>query len=185
MPTASFELQVAPDGSDPVPVLFWVRADQVLEAQAHLTQFLVGHAGKNAPGDAYRPPFSNTHGPKDAWQLPAWTGDEREAATWILHAVGDNQRRVLAHLVSAGRSGVWTSDLRDSAGLDTSKSMSGVFKAIGGRFRSVGLRPLWNGGPKDPEKGQKLNVGDQKVGLLFANLLKSHYSDLAAEFGIA
>ena len=33
--------------------------------------------------------------------------------------------------------------------------MSCVFKAIGGRFRSVGLRPIWNGGEKDSQKGQR------------------------------
>ena len=60
--------------------------------------------------------------------------------------------------------------------------MSGVFKAIGGRFRSVGLKPLWNGGAKDVEKGQKLSVLDDNARQLFANLITIQYPDLADEF---
>ena len=43
---------------------------------------------------------------------------------------------------------------------------------------------LWNGGPKDHEKGQKLSVNDNTVRLLFATLIKSDYPDLAKEFRI-
>jgi hypothetical protein len=185
MTTASLNLAIAPGGEDPVPLLLWVRADQVLAVQARLTQFLVAEPAGDGNGGAYKPPFSSTYGPKDAWNLPAWRGDEQEAARWILGVVGDNQRRVLAYLISAGPDGVWTGQLRHAAGYDDSKSMSGVFKAIGGRFRSVGLKPLWNGGAKDPNKGQRLSVLDGNVRLLFANLIRSNYPALAAEFSIA
>jgi hypothetical protein len=182
--TASLNLAVAPSGGDLVPLLIWARADQVLAIQDRLAQLLVAQSGGSGNGGAYKPPFSNTYGPKDAWDLPAWEGDEQDAASWILRVVGDNQRRVLTHLISAGRYGVWTGELRQTAGYDDSKSMSGVFKAIGGRFRSVGLKPLWNGGAKDPDKGQKLSVFNENVRLLFADLIRSHYPELAAEFSI-
>lgn len=185
MTTASVDLAIPPRGSDPVPLLVWVPANKVLAIQDQIAELLGAQSDGKGNGGTYKPPFSNTHGPKNAWQLPAWEGDEQDAAKWILRAVSDNQRRVLAHLVSAGSDGVWTVELRHTAGYDPSKSMSGVFKAIGGRFRSVGLRPLWNGGPKAPEKGQKLNVGDDNVQQLFANLIRSYYPDLAAEFSIA
>ena len=55
-------------------------------------------------------------------------GNEHDAAKWILRAVSDNQRRVLAYLVSAGRDGVWTAELHHTAGYDAVTSMSGVFK---------------------------------------------------------
>jgi hypothetical protein len=185
MTTASVDLALTPRGSDPVPLLVWVPANKVLAIQDQVAELLGAQSGGKGHGDAYEPPFSSTHGPKNAWQLPAWDGDEQDAAKWILRAVSDNQRRVIAHLVGAGTNGVWTAELRHTAGYDVSKSMSGVFKAIGGRFRSVGLRPLWNGGPKDPERGQKLNVGDNNVRLLFARLIRSYYPDLAEEFNIA
>lgn len=76
-----------------------------------------------------------------------------------------------------GRHGVWTGQLRQTAGSDESKSMSGVFKAIGGRFRSVGLKPLWNGGAKDFDKGQKLSGLNDDARLLFADLIRSHYPE--------
>jgi hypothetical protein len=181
----SIDLATAPRDSDPVPLLFWVPADKVLATQAQVAELLRAQSGGIGDGGAYKPPFSNTHGPRDAWQLPPWEGNEQDAATWILRVVTDNQRRVLAHLISAGQSGVWTAELRHTAGYEPGSSMSGVFKAIGGRFRSVGLRPLWNGGPKDSEKGQKLHVGDENVKRLFANLIMNCYADLAAEFRIA
>jgi hypothetical protein len=184
MATASVDLAIAPRSSDLVPLLVWAPANKVLAIQDQIAALLATQFSGERHGGAYEPPFSSTHGPKNAWQLPAWEGDEEDAAKWILRVVSDNQRRVLAHLVGAGTHGVWTADLRHTAGYDASTSMSGVFKAIGGRFRSVGLRPLWNGGPKDPEKGQKLNVGDDNVQLLFARLIRSHYPDLAAEFNM-
>jgi len=184
MTIAGVDLPIAPSGSDPVPLVFWVPADSALAMQAQLAQLLMAQPGSSSGGGAYNPPFSNTHGPKDAWQLPPWKGDERDAAKWILDSVADNQRRVLAYIVSAGTDGVWTIDLRQRAGYDSSKSMSGVFKAIGGRFRRVGLRPLWNGGPKEPHKGQLLNVRDDNAQRLFASLLRSHYPELATEFNI-
>lgn len=185
MTKVSIDLATDPRDSDPVPLLFWVPANKVLATQAQVAELLGTQSGGIRDRSPYKPPFSNTHGPRDAWQLPPWEGDEQDAAEWILRVVTDNQRRVLAHLISAGHAGVWTMELRHTAGYEPVSSMSGVFKAIGGRFRSVGLRPLWNGGPKDPEKGQKLRVLDEKVKHLFANAIKNRYPDLAAEFRIS
>ena len=153
-PGVSIDLATAPRDSDPVPLLFWVPANKVLATQAQVAELLGAQSGGMGDGGAYKPPFSNTHGPRDTWQLPPWEGNEQDAAIWILRVVTDNQRRVLAHLISAGQSGVWTMELRHTAGYEPVSSMSGVFKAIGGRFRSVGLRPLWNGGPKDPKRAR-------------------------------
>lgn len=87
----------------------------------------------------------------------------------------EQQRRVLAHLVAAGPEGVWTGELRRRAGYDDSTSMSGVFKAIGGRFRSTGLRPVWNGGEKDPQKGRCLRVFDDNARALFLSVIKARH----------
>ena len=168
---------------DLVPILFYVKGRQVSDAQAAVHQFLAGSRRETTEGP-YRPPFSNTHGPKDAWELPKWTGQEHDAAEWILGVVGTNQRKVLANLVAAGPNGVWTGELRHNSGYDGATSMSGVFKAIGGRFRSVGLRPLWNGGEKNSQKGQRLAVADGPAREIFAKVLKAKYPDLAEEFGI-
>jgi hypothetical protein len=93
-------------------------------------------------------------------------------------------RRGVAHLIAAGAQGVWTGDLRRSAGYDDATTMSGVFKAIGGRFRATGHRPVWNGGPKDSQKGQLLTVADETARELFPNVLKTKHPELAEECGI-
>src|ERR1700722_13330716 len=128
MTKTGVDLAVAPRDNDPVPLVFWVQANKVLTLQAQIAELLSAQSGGQEDGGSYRPPFSNTYGPKNAWLLPAWEGDERDAAKWILRNVSDNQLRVLVHLVSAGASGVWTVELRKTADFDASKSMSGVFK---------------------------------------------------------
>lgn len=82
------------------------------------------------------------------------------------------------------RDGIWTGELRRVSGYDDSTSMSGVFKALGGRFRATGHRPVWNGGPKDSQKGQLLSVLEDAAGDLFTKVIKENYPDLAAEAGI-
>lgn len=182
--TGTVQAPFTPGADDLVPILFYVKGYQVLDAQAAVQQFLVGHPAQ--PTDKpYKPPFSNTFGPKNAWELPKWTGQEQDAAEWITGVVGANQRKVLANLVAAGAGGVWTGELRHNSGYDGATSMSGVFKAIGGRFRSVGLRPIWNGGDKESQKGQRLTVPDGPARQLFAAVLKAKFPELAEEFGIA
>lgn len=183
MAATTLGLPISPSGADPVPVVTWVPARDVLRVQEGINQLLGRKTSTDGSG-RYKPPFSNTSGPKNAWELPAWNGDEEAPAAWILEAVGPNQRRVLAQLIAGGTEGVWTGSLRRTAGYDDSASMSGVFKAIGGRFRSTGLRPLWNGGEKDSQKGQRLNVRNEKAGALFAGIIKEKYPELAEEFGI-
>ena len=182
---SSISLPVGPSGNDLVPVLVWTRADRVLWLQAQVAQLLADtpHRGAGHAG-AYSPPHSNTFGGKDAWALPAWAGDEQDAAAWILDVLQGSQRRILVHLVAAGPEGVWTTELRRRAGYDETTSMSGVFKAIGGRFRSTGLRPVWNGGEKDSQKGQRLRVLDDNARALFSAIIAERHPDLAAEYGI-
>lgn len=181
--TTTINLPIAPSIGDLVPLVTWVLAQDVLRVQGGINQLLVRQPSVDVDGQ-YKPPFSNTYGPKNAWDLPAWNGDEEAPAAWILKAVGTNQRRVLAHLIAGGIDGVWTGELRRTAGYDDSTSMSGVFKAIGGRFRSTGLRPVWNGGEKDSQKGQRLSVQNEKAGALFARIIKKEYPELAEEFDI-
>lgn len=183
MTSTTIGLPIAPSGADLVPLVIWVVAQDVLRMQEGINQ-LLGRKTSTVVDGRYKPPFSNTHGPKNAWDLPAWNGDEEAPAAWIIDAIGTNQRRVLAHLIAAGTDGVWTGDLRRTAGYGDSTSMSGVFKAIGGRFRSTGLCPVWNGGEKDSQKGQLLSVRNEKAGALFAGIIKQTYRELAAEFGI-
>ena len=181
--TGTIEAPFSIGDDDLVPVLFYVKGSRVLDAQAAVQQFLAGSPAQVTDGP-YKPPFANTHGPKDPWELPKWTGEEHDAAMWIVGVVGTNQRKVLANLVAAGPDGVWTGDLRHNSGYDGATSMSGVFKAIGGRFRSVGLRPIWIGGEKNSQKGQRLAVPDGPARGLFAEVLKAEYSDLAKDFHI-
>lgn len=172
----------AANGEQIIPLVTWVKAKDAPLVQAQIAQLLVQLEAAN--GSDYRPPHSNTFGPKDAWELPRWAADEESAAAWILSVLGPNQRRVVAHLVAAGATGVWTGDLRRSSGYDDAATMSGVFKAIGGRFRATGHRPVWNGGPKDSQKGQLLTVGDETARTLFANALKTNHPETAKECGI-
>lgn len=180
--TMTVPLAVA--GKDLVPVLVWTTADQALWLQEHISRLMIQQAAAVVDGGTYRPPHANTYGPKDAWELPAWTGTEEDAAAWIIDVLGPRQRRVLAAILAAGPDGIWTGELRRRAGYEESVSLSGVFKAIGGRFRSTGFRPVWNGGEKDSQKGQRLRVLEQNAGLLFRRVMKTRHPELAAEFGM-
>lgn len=106
------------------------------------------------------------------------------AADWIARSLGPVQFRVVAHLVAAGPEGVGTGELRRTAGYDPATSMGGVFKAIGGRFRSVGRKPLWRGGEKDSQKGQRLRVPDGPARALFRAALRGVAPTIADEFGL-
>jgi hypothetical protein len=170
-------------GDQLIPLVTWVRADQAPSIQAQIARLLTDPAAGG--GGEYKPPYSNTHGPKDAWDLPRWAVEDEAAASWVLGALRPNQKRVIAHLVAAGSDGVWTGELRHSAGYKDATTMSGVFKAISGRFRATGHRPVWNGGQKDPQKGQLLNVADETARELFAKALKANHPDLAKEYGIS
>lgn len=180
MPTVPSSVPITPaSGGQLVPLVAWVRADEALRVQKVIYQLLT--EVRSDTRDEYKPSFPNTHGPKDAWDLPQWTADDASAAAWILNVLGPRQKRVVAKLVAAGADGVWTSDLRRFAGYDDATSMSGVFKAIGGRFRATDRRPVWNGGRKEPQKGQLLSVADETARLLFAHVLNSEHPDLIRE----
>lgn len=169
-------------GDQLVPLVTWVRAADALLVQEKIARLLV--PVEAATGADYQPPYSNTFGPKDAWELPRWAADEKSAATWILGDLGSNQRKVVAYLIAAGAAGTWTGNLRRSAGYDDATGLSGVFKAISGRFRATGHRPVWNGGPKDSQKGQLLTVGDETARTLFADVLKANHPETATECGL-
>lgn len=169
-------------GDEVVPVVTWVKASEATYWQGQFAQQVASSIASDT--DGYRPPHSSTHGPKDAWELARWQHGEERAAAWIVRDLGPNQRRILARLVAAGAEGVWTGELRRAGTYDDGTSMSGVFKAIGGRFRATGHRPIWNGGAKDSQRGQKLTVQDGIAREVFASVIRDAYSDLAVEFGV-
>ncbi len=168
-----------------VPVLLYVPTEQVLEVQAKLPGFLATIGATTASTGGYEPPYPATHGGHDAWTLQPWALGDEAAACWILSVLGEGQRRILAALLGAGTKGFWTSELRNIGGYSDDTRMSGPFKAIAGRFRRTGRRPLWNGNKvKDPMKGQLLWVGDETARMLFAVALVSDWPDVAAEFAV-
>lgn len=173
---------VPANGDQLVPLVTWVKAKDAPVIQAQIAQLLVRPEARS--GDDYKPPHSSTFGPKDAWELLRWEADETSAATWILSNLGSNQRRVIALLIAKGAAGVWTGDLRRLAGYDDATTMSGVFKAISGRFRATGHRPVWNGGPKDSQRGQQLTVADDTARKLFAAALKTNHPETAEQCGV-
>jgi hypothetical protein len=168
-----------------VPLLVWVDRDQVLEVQSKLPSWLATFKGPaTSAGGGYEPPHSATHGDKNAWTLEPWGADHLPAAKWILSVLGDGQRKILAALLGAEK-GLWTSELRTIGGYPEDTRMSGPFKAIGGRFRRTGHRPLWNGDKvKDSKKGQLLWVGEEQARAVFATALVAGWPDVAAEFGV-
>jgi len=129
------------------------------------------------------PPFKSNDGDRDAWAAPAWGETDSAAARWLLDDLPPNQRRVVARLAAAGTTGVTTSELLAAGKYDPGTSASPVFKAISGRFRRVGRKPLWRGG-EQTETGQLLSVPDGTARHLFVSILLDEYSDLAAEFDI-
>ena len=90
----------------------------------------------------------------------------------------------MAQLVAAGPDGVTTSEVLTASGYGPDTSASPVFKAISGRLRRVGGKPLWRGG-EQTETGQLLSVPNGAPRELFVSILQSDYADLATESGIA
>jgi len=133
---------------------------------------------------SYAPPFKSTDGDKDAWKVPEWANpDDLPAARWLLSDLPTNQRRVLARLIAAGEPGTTTGTALGFAGYSTETSAAPVFKAIGGRFRRVGLMPLWRGGDQTAT-GQTLPVPDGPARDLFVEVLRTEHPELAAELGL-
>lgn len=179
------EVPVAPVGDDLVPLLVWVPARRAPRIQAQVHQLVAADERPHDPQAPYQPPHSNTFGPTNAWDLPEWEAPaDAPAADWLARSLGPAQFRVLAHLISAGPTGVWTGELRRTAGYDPATSMSGVFKAIGGRFRNVGRKPAWRGGEKESQKGQCLRVPDGPARDLLRAALRDNNPSVAAEFGL-
>lgn len=183
MVDSRLSIPLSSGGGEIVLLLTFVPARDALKVQAAISQLLRRDRDAEARG-VYKPPFNGTHGPKDAWELPAWNGDDDEAAAWILGVIGPNQRNVLVRLVAGGIEGVWTGELRRMSGYEESASIGGVFKALSGRFRSTGFRPVWDGGEKDSQKGQRLRVLEENAHTLFVRVIKQTYPALAAEVGI-
>jgi hypothetical protein len=177
-------LGVPASGDEYVPILSWVLAKQAPKAQLAIAEALA-HLGAPTVAGSYKPPFPQNYGPENAWELPKMEKPDQEpAVSWILNVLGKSQRKLVALLVAAGPDGVWSGDLRHMAGYDEATGMSGVYRAIAGRFRRTGHRPVWNGGEKDSQNGQLLSVPDGDAREMFMTAIANEFPDLAAEVGI-
>lgn len=169
------KIQVGLELVDPdqlVRVTFYLPASSVPSFQQRAAEWMVEvPAAGDAGGGGYVPPFRRNYGPKNPWDLPAWTSDDLDAAAWLVADLSERQREVVAQLIAAGDAGCWTVDLRRIASYGESARMNGVFKALAGRCRACGRRPFWNGGPKNPGMGQKLSVSGGATIELFRAVL--------------
>jgi hypothetical protein len=165
-------------------VITWLPVEDAPIFQRRVSELIEAIRLERVGATRYVPPYDRSNGPQDAWELPGWMDDDGPVARWLLSDLGPNQRRILVSIVAAGREGVWTGDLKRAAGYDDSTSNSGIFKAIGGRFRRVGRRPIWNGGEKDTRRGQRLTAKDDIARELFRTIIRDEYPELAAEAGL-
>ena len=165
-----------PEPVDPdeiVRLTFYMKAHKAVVFQARAAEWLAGDLARPASGPTqYVPPFNRSHGPKNAWELPEWGALDQPAADWLVADLTERQRAAMRHMVAAGGDGVWTNELRDLAGYEPEERMNGVFRALAGRCRSCGRRPFWNGGAKDPAKGQKLTLTAGVTLELFAEAIR-------------
>lgn len=172
-----------PDPSAIVVVPFYCEARFAPELQQVGAEALrrLTSAGLDAN---YRPPFKSTDGERDAWDAPEWSDPADEAAArWLVNDLPENQRRVLARLVAGGPDGITTGAVLAFGGYGPDTSASPVFKAIGGRFRRVGRKPVWRGGGQT-DAGQNLPVPHGPVRDLFVRVLKGDHPDIAREVGL-
>ena len=172
-----------PDPTDIVMVPFYCQARYAPELQQAGAELLRRLASKEG-GSQFVPPYKSTDGEKDPWAAIEWSNPEDEdAARWLMNDLPDNQRRILVRLIAAGADGITTSAVLAFGGYGPETSASPVFKAIGGRFRRVGRRPVWRGG-EQTSSGQVLPVPEGPVRDLFVSVLISDHHDLAVEVGL-
>lgn len=174
---------IIPDPTAIVVVPFYCEArfaPQLQQGGAELLRRL----SAGGTSDIYVPPFKSTDGGKDAWDAAEWTNPADEpAARWLLGDLPENQRRIVARLVAAGPDGVSTSAVLAFGGYGPETSASPVFKALGGRFRRVGRKPVWRGG-EQTDAGQILPVPNGSPRELFVHVIKTDYPELASELGL-
>lgn len=156
-----------------VAVTHYMRAAIACEFQIQAAEWLGSvSSGARTNGDAgYEPAFPRNYGPKNAWDLPAWTSSDLVAARWVVRDLTPKQRIIAAELVAAGPTGRWTKALMETAEYPAGKQPSGVFRALSGRCRACGRRPFWNGGPKHPASGQLISVTAGTTAELFQNAI--------------
>lgn len=162
------------DPNEIVGVTFYMQAHRAAVFQARAAEWLAGDLSAGTRSGQYVPPFNRSHGPRNAWELPEWGAPDQPAADWLVADLTERQRAAVRHMVAAGGDGVWTNELRDLAGYEPGERMNGVFRALAGRCRSCGRRPFWNGGAKDPAKGQKLAITAGVTLELFDQAVRRH-----------
>ena len=184
---STLEIHLTPGPDDLVPVVTYVQAKNVLVFQRKslewTAQFDVAALRSD---DDYTPEFSSSHGPKDPWQLPEWQPPEdRARARYILRDLRKPQLRIVAKMVAVGEEGMTSKTLREHGGYSDDISVPPIFKAIGGRFRSVDRRPVWDGSDEKGPNGQVLRVRPGPVRDMFADIVKEEWPELAEEMGIS
>jgi hypothetical protein len=176
--------QFAPPGPDDlVMVPVYLRARQAPVFQAALP-FILARLDTDPLG-AYTPTAIASAPLRDAWTLEDWDSvEDRAAAAWIVEDLASRQLRVVAaQLAAAPEPGATTSELLAQAGYDSGTHPSPVFKALVSRFRRVGRRPIWTGGPHTPT-GQRLPVPDGPGRELFTEAIRARWPGLAIDIGL-
>lgn len=172
-----------PQADDTVAVVIWTKARLARALQREAMALLTRLEMVAAPGEPYAPPHPNNYGGRDAWQLPTWSDPEHwPAARWIVTDFAAPHRRILARLLAGGE--VATGELRRVGGYDERFKVGPIFKAIAGRFRSIGLRPIWVGGERTPD-GMLLSIPEGPGRDLFIRAFVTDWPELAAEFGLS
>lgn len=170
------------NGSNPTPES--VDPDEIVR----LTFYMKAHrrwsskreppSGSPGPGpaclgaDPLRPAVQPLPWAQERLGAPEWGALDQPAADWLVADLTERQRAAMRRMVAAGGDGVWTNELRDLAGYEPEERMNGVFRALAGRCKSCGRRPFWNGGAKDPAKGQKLTLTAGVTLELFAEAIR-------------
>lgn len=173
---------LAPDPDDIVVVPVYCQARHAAAVQRHAVDFLATLT--HSPESGYQPPFKSSDGPENPWDLPPWNDPTDEpAGRWILGVVSDAHRHILGDLLAAGDEGVTVGTLLVAAGYSPGTSGAGVFKAIAGRFRRVGRRPVWDGA-ENTEDRMRLFIPESEGRDLFTRVLRDDHPDIAAAVGL-
>jgi hypothetical protein len=174
-------LTPAPD--DIVGIVVYMEARLAQPFQAAVPGVLTSLEQGPDPAELYEPVAGSGAGPRDAWAMPAWDPTtDRPAAAWIVESLASHQLRVLAGLLAASpHPGATTGELLAGAAYPDGTRAGPVFRAIGGRFRRVQRRPIWNGGGHT-ETGQRLPVPTGAARTLFIEAIRDRWPGLAAEF---
>jgi hypothetical protein len=169
---------LTPEDGDIVGVVVWLEARQAPSFQRAALRWLDALQstpdGPDGDNQAFAPPFTSDYGPEDAWDLPDWRPQEDlPALKWLLSDLRDGQRRMVEAFVAAGQDGITSEELRVAGGYTSVAGLPGALKAIVGRFRSVGRRPVWDWTDKPTPNGKPYWVKEGPVRSFFRRALST------------